>query len=366
MGNLVYGISPICAGLNNQRIAILGLICLAYAEGAKVEIPERLIDYTPRKNSKDSFSHPTIDIDHVFNLDKIIMHLHSRGLLTDKVSTDIIDAEYCFRVGSAVLPAVYSTSEGSDLVSDSLLALCANEYLCDAAIEAIESMGNSQFISLQLRIERDWQDYLRKRPERSDKGETTVDPLKIFKKISNSPDISHIKKILAFCDEDDLLQGKEELRATASEIGFELSFMSDIRSPSMEKLTTLQRSVLDFEICTSVDLYVGLSRSSFSNLACIIKSIKNYGPHPKHYIYNSKDECVLRRKDRGLQTDPSRATADYKINESFGEQNFGQFFTKTIRRQLSDDLVKMRRSKNDTIKSQQEEIASLRKKTAHS
>ncbi|WP_435171402.1 hypothetical protein [Falsirhodobacter sp. 1013] len=349
MAKDIYGITPIVSGLNNQRIALLGLIGIAHLEGAKVSLPKTLVDYTPLPQDQTPKEHPTLPFDAVFDEAHLRQGLQAYDIFSDEAATEILPHDDCFRIGSEYLSALAGSHGDAQIVADFLKFCRAAPELRDVAKKALALAGDQPPLMLQLRIERDWRDYLLRRPHRSDDGETTVDPRRIFGKIGNTPALADHRLVLACCDEGDLLQTRDELKKDAADFELNLVFKSEIEEQLELPTSRLQRSAIDFEMCLMSDRYVGLTRSSFSNMVCLLKSLQMSPDIPEHYIYNSKSREVVRRWDMGLRTGPAEAAEQVPVGKPATGKTWAQHEMKRQRLKAASDLVALRRAKNGQI-----------------
>lgn len=161
----------------------------------------------------------------------------------------------------------------------------------------------------QFRIEADWERHCNGnlKAHISSPEDNYLSAEKIVEKICNVfPDT---RKIFAICDEPALLVPKEEIRQDVwSKHGVKLLFKSDFLNHfDINQLKPMHLSLIDFEIAVSAKTFVGLSRSTFSNMV----SLQNYACKKKvvenHYIYNAVGESILKRTDNGCFSNPNRA-----------------------------------------------------------
>lgn len=300
MAEHVYGITPIKAGLNNQRIALVGLIGTAWLEGAKVRLPDETFDYAPERGSKGRRSLP---FESVFDAAQLREALADYAILTADAPTEVLDYDFCFRQGSRFLPYIFGGPTDAAILRDAMRSCQAAPALRALSRQALDLFGDRPPLPLQLRIERDWQNYLTAKPSRADNGDTTTDPRRIFAKIA-AAGLGTDQPILACCDEDDLLHDRAELKRDARDFGLDLVFKSEIEQKLAIPSSRVQRTAIDFGICLEAERYVGLSRSSFSNMLCLVKSLDTYPVHPAHFIYNAPGDVVVLRQDYGLGADP--------------------------------------------------------------
>lgn len=82
--------------------------------------------------------------------------------------------------------------------------------------------------SLQLRIERDWQEYLMKTFGGTNlivgNQEISVDIERVFEKCGKTDDLQGRDSVWRCCDEEDLLVSRDMLKAQAALMGYKLYF----------------------------------------------------------------------------------------------------------------------------------------------
>jgi hypothetical protein len=161
---------------------------------------------------------------------------------------------------------------------------------------------------VQFRIERDWvkhcQNVLANDSEPNE--DYLLSPVEIINKLKNTREVpSDIAFVI--CDEAMLLVGKEEIRdEVRSRCGVTLVWLSDILTPSeLSSFSTLEQSVINFEIAVRAPYFVGLSRSSAANLVLMEAFARNRRSITTHYIYNLPGDVLGRRMDNGAEIKPS-------------------------------------------------------------
>lgn len=139
--------------------------------------------------------------------------------------------------------------------------------LYDHARKVVATLGG--VMAAQLRIERDWVEYLR----RTGRPETTAEPEYVIGRIAEACAVTGTYRVWACCDEADLLHEPHELKRIAEAVGVELLFKSDLRDDTAYPDSRLVRSALDFTVALLANGYVGLSQSTFSRWVWLYASL---------------------------------------------------------------------------------------------
>ncbi len=163
---------------------------------------------------------------------------------------------------------------------------------------------------LQLRIEADWQRFCATTPPTDDLSEPVLlsGPEIVAKAKARLPDL---RAAYVACDDAALTVNKESLRAACkAESDVALWFKTDfIRRFEWDRLSTLDRATIDFELAVEAPAFVGNSRSTFANMVSAERFCRTGTPPDAHYIYNTHDPAAVLRHDRGLHAEPALATA---------------------------------------------------------
>lgn len=201
--------------------------------------------------------------------------------------------ENLFREGGQALERL------DDLARNVVLHLVASAEIQKIADQIVEWLRPMNPFALQLRIERDWQEYLMKKFGGINlvvgNQEITVDVDRIFEKCVKTEDLRGRTSVWCCCDEEDLLVSKDMLRAQAASIGYKLYFKTDLPSSIRLPLERTKKSILDFSVCMGLDVYVGLTRSTFSNQLSLMNQYEKCAKGAKHYIYNNVGDALLER-----------------------------------------------------------------------
>lgn len=165
---------------------------------------------------------------------------------------------------------------------------------------------------VQLRIEQDWLHYSRYHLSvvvGNDEDYCLTAPEIIKKVVDTLPEIG--KTFYVSCDERYVPQPKSEIKeAVLARTGAEIVFKTDVISAeAFDRMRQVDASLVDFEIGKIANVFVGLSRSTFANMVCFERYACLYRASQNDYIYNKTGALLGRRTDLGTQPDPQAATA---------------------------------------------------------
>jgi hypothetical protein len=141
-------------------------------------------------------------------------------------------------------------------------------------------------VAVQFRVELDWQKHCAENlPKMAGPEEQRFVPFQgIMEKVKNA--LPGTKRIFAICDEAALPVKPAYLRDFCF-VNYQiyLVFKSDFLSRAqMAALKPVNLSLLDFEMAMAAEVFVGTSRSTFSNLAALQKHFANPNAPARHLI----------------------------------------------------------------------------------
>jgi len=222
-----------------------------------------------------------------------------------------------FHYGNNDIPRAALLSElGPDsFACDFFRALVPAPRLSDLAAHlAATTFGQRSIrLALQLRVERDWEYHaaVRLPPTVTDSAEQNgLSFREIIAKVATTLP-AEAASIYVICDEAALPVSKHDIRlAIQREFGIDLVWKSDLLDVAeLDGLSLLDRSILDFEMAVAADVFVGLSRSTFSNMAALEKYARTRAPVDRHYLYNLSGPDLCLRRDNGAFQIPALAVA---------------------------------------------------------
>jgi hypothetical protein len=292
-------------GLNNQKMALIGLLLSGIKDRQTINLP-----YIYNKDLQTEQEY-LVRFENVFELNRIrdFARLHGVTVLSacpsgERGGWDWFNAFHEFFVGAADRRTLEISLGAMSSLRPCIVSHPAFRGLRDFVFG---SLGIN--IVVQLRIESDWRDHFEHslRPTIGASEDNGIGFAEILSKVRNTfPDL---RMIYATSDENAMLSSKNEIRTFCrSRFGLELLWKSDLLDPAVaSSLTPLDLSLIDFEMAKYSPRFVGLTTSTFSNLLCVEKFASAGKPVTGQYIYNHPGEVVVERRDNGFVTSAQRA-----------------------------------------------------------
>lgn len=298
-------------GLNNQKLALLGLMIEASRSGSAVYLPQIY-----SKDQRDSRSG-------LFEFSDIFWEDMFRGfaarwnvVISDSpesiVYTDRI--ERCgwnyFNSGAWNIGHLRLTGlNAKDITADfcrSLRPRVANSALFQNIADQIFNKNSINTV-VQTRYEEDWRIHSQYNldPVLGGGEDYCISPSSIIMKVKNSLSDTG-GRVYVSCDERYMPAHKEHMRqeilkATGIETLWKSDFLDEV---TFNEMTPLDASLIDFEIARLSDRFVGLSRSTFANLVSFERFAVAYRNRNVDYIYNLPGPTLGKRVDAGTSDDP--------------------------------------------------------------
>lgn len=291
------------AGLNNLKMVLVGVKEIARINGGDYGLPKKVFDFTP---TVDSIGDGYLPIEEVFDRSSIASRF-SDGEGSECERIGLSNQECLEAAGVRISLRRNAPKNATDEVALDYSSFKPCAELAEQARDIVRQLpGDGQVCALQLRIERDWQEYAARKGwvDGQEIGgvEVVLNHRRIFDKIMVTPDLP--RTIYICSDEDDLPISHREIEKDARDRGLELVFKSFFR---VDTESRLKKSVIDFAVCEQISFYVGTARSTFSNILCMVKAAE-IGCDPFHYVFDACSNEVLRRTDFGSAVNASAAT----------------------------------------------------------
>lgn len=295
------------AGMTNQKLAVLGLLIEAKSMAVPIVLPA-LSEFNGTQSPQISRDFST-----VFDLPYFIEALKTVGIevTNDNKYCTFLDPSRCFSLGSARFSQEQSLGE---MVDDSLFCRLLSSFRpVDAIRTKVRNVTEflqirSTSVGCQLRIERDWTRYIEKtlKPRLGFTEDYDLSYIGIIRKLHRFYGNS-IESIYITCNEQDIDTKKSEINSNALEkFGYKLLWKSDaIPHEGRNIVSSLDNSLIDFEVCCSLAHYSGTSRSTFFNIAaatCYARGLER-----NFFLYNTLDNSIVIRRDNGACSNAMQA-----------------------------------------------------------
>jgi hypothetical protein len=314
---LPIGYPQLRLGLNNQKMALLGLVNTAFQSKRPMTLPY-FVNFDPQGHN-----HIDVAFSDIFSMSDFKKFAAGFGIeILDGEPLETTDGWASFQAGAHVIGqnAIHGAGGLDGLTYQFFRHLKPRV----THTPLFEKLSNSVFaaraieIVAQFRIERDWMEAANsireKEPFATD--DYAPDYLRIISKIvSSCPE--PIRKLYVVCDESNLPVSKAEMQITSLDrYGVELVFKTDILSPDeLRHVSSLELSIIDFEMAVSAPIFVGFTRSTFSNLVSFETLCRRRSPSLTHYIYNVPGDRIASRCDSGAHVAVSAATDPIHLRE---------------------------------------------------
>ena len=288
-------------GLNNQKLALLGLFLRACSSGQPLALPS-FYNLDHAGGARDVVPFGT-----VYDRDRFVSMLETFGV--EVVAADPAPGSRgweFFGLGAehiALEVAAHRIGPDSPtcVFFRSLVPVLRNDPRT-APLRYWLRAREPESTVVQMRIETDWQLFsaITLKPTVGSTEDYLPHFGEIIAKVVNTFGFD-LGEVYVVCDEASLPVPREEIRRVSREVfGVSLRWKSDLLLPHfLEGLSVIERSILDFDMALSADRFVGLTRSTFSNLATFERYCMTGAPVRRHYIYNIPGPKVLERHDNG-------------------------------------------------------------------
>lgn len=293
-------------GLNNQKLALLGLFVKAVETKAPIILPDLYnLDHTDESQCK------TFKFQELYDIESLRLFA-SRHEVTILDQVDQETPEYdvggweFFGVGAKHIAAATISREmhPDDISCDFFRSLKPFILLQPEIIEMYRMLQETKtaLLVIQMRIEKDWEKFsqITLKPTVGDAEDYLPSFSDIMSKVVTTLD-RRFQKAYVVCDESSLPVSLDEIRDVCSTVFCtDLAWKSDFLDAAMfERMSVLERSILDFDVALQAEAFVGLTRSSFSNMVTFERYSKLRGDVRDHFIYNVPGPHLVERTDNG-------------------------------------------------------------------
>jgi hypothetical protein len=291
-------------GLNNQKMALVGLMLSGINTGGAINLP-----YIYNRDQRTDEEYVT-RIEEIFEIDRILDFAGRNGMtvMTEQPSGERGGWDYFGKFPEFLLNA---PDRGSlETMLDAVASLRPHIVSSADFIRIEDFVRRSLGIdtAVQLRIEADWREHSAKVLERFGGAESYYfDFLKIMSKVGKT--FPELRRVYVTADEKSMPVSKHEIRtACLGQFGIDLLWKSDLLPAALvEDLTPLDLSLIDYEIARRCPRFVGLTRSTFSNMLGVEGFAATRKPVSGHFIYDGPGDNLIERRDNGFSSSPHGA-----------------------------------------------------------
>jgi hypothetical protein len=299
-------------GLNNQKFALFGIFIKAHALKRPLVLPS-FCNFDAAEGN-----HQIVPLDKVYSLPSLMRFADAFGLeILDQPPVQSENGWNCFIAGTDRLGREAIKGEGA--LDEFTCQFFRNLVPVITSTAIFRKLFDTVFVEygvtlvVQLRIENDWAEQAERIKSKPADFQDDFAPTfqEIISKVKNSVRADNLTKaVYVVCDEDNLPVSKEEIKAEIlKSYGISLVWKSDILGDDeISSLSILDRSIIDFEMSVHAPVFVGFSRSTFSNLVNFEAFCRRGKLPPHHYIYNLPGRLLGRRCDYGTKIDPAEVT----------------------------------------------------------
>jgi hypothetical protein len=284
-------------GLNNQKMALVGLMLSGIRDKQPINLPY-IYNRDQRTDQED-----VVRIEEVFDVERILAfaRLHDLTVLTRCPSGARGGWDYLGRFHDFIAQAV--DRHALETVLDAIVSLRPRIVSHPAFLQMRDFVRGSLAIGtvVQLRIEADWREHsINLHRVIGDAEDNGLGFLQILAKVRKT--FPELRLVYATSDEQSMPAPKDEIRTVCRDrFGIELLWKSDLLPVELVAgLTALDLSMIDYEIAKASPRFVGLTSSTFSNMVCLEKFAATRRPVKGHYIYNCLGDVVRERADNGF------------------------------------------------------------------
>ncbi|HET6608709.1 MAG TPA: hypothetical protein VFG62_18685 [Rhodopila sp.] len=305
-------------GLNNQKLTLFGLFKAAKDQQRPVRLPDFFLHdqaavvadreahqrgLNPRREDR------RIAFNQIYHPEPLRSFAAAEGIELIEGAADGDPGGWTyFRAGNEALaePGPLGTPFTRGFFAALVARIRDTPAYSDIAVElARRGIG----MVLQCRIEQDWLAHTGAAgptpPQSADQVPGLMD---ILAKVQNTLSGDARPGIYLVNDESGLPVSKETIRkAIADRFGFSVYWKSDFVPGILARHKSFLLSMLDFELAVAAQVFVGMTMSTFSNMAAYERFVRTRRPVQDHYIYNAPGTYLERRTDNGIFPGPVQA-----------------------------------------------------------
>ncbi len=307
-------------GLNNQKMAIAGLLLSSVEHCSRVNLP-----YIYLKDQRTDEEY-LARFEDVFDLDTMHTFGERNGIdiHAECPSGDRGGWDHFARFGQALYEGPDRNTVRTALDAMISLKPRINNHPTFRQLKQFVFASLGIQTTIQLRIEHDWKAHAENlRSVMGDSEDYAIGFVEILSKVKRS--LPDLKLAYVTSDENSMPNSRDEIRAfSRSQFGIDLLWKTDLLSQShYEVLNPLDLSLVDYEIARYCRQFVGLTNSTFSNMLCLEKFAATGKDVTGHFIYNALGDGLVERRDNGFTAAAHLAVLPSRIAGLLAEHDLG-------------------------------------------
>lgn len=308
------------AGLNNQKICLLGLLAMGKQRNQPVYLPDFYLQDQQSyvsdvrdgaKGGVPQRDERRVRLGEVYRLEALLAFAREQGIsVLDGPPIGVHGGWNFFQAGGEAVGKAGPFGNAFTRGFFASLISCMRETSAFADIKGTLSERGIDVV-LQCRIEQDWAMHTKiHRDEPLQSADEVPGLMDILAKMERTLPSEARRGLYLVNDEAGLPVPKDVIRkAVADRFGFPVYWKSDLLPDVLTAYPSLLLSMLDFEIAVSSGIFVGTTVSSFSNLVTFERFVRTGQPVRDHFIYNAPSLLLERRTDNGTSVHPVQAVS---------------------------------------------------------
>lgn len=298
-------------GLNNQKMIFLALLIKAIEKNAPIALPYfiNFISNKSKKNLRDKFYFSYTykffhrDISPFTVFDKKSMHvffekydIKINNYITAQFTGEKLNPDKLFFQGESIVNEFIKNKNYKHryVVIDFFKYLTPSEYM-ERKIAYFIDHAQPYDAVCQLRIESDWpldiEDSWEEKP--NSVNSTPLDRCNnIFNKIKNTLPV--LKTLYITYDKSALTCSFKDIENLAKDgFGFTLKEKHSDFNNKFNPRNSLEASIIDFEIATRSDIFIGTDMSTFTSISAVTKFCREGIVPKERYLYNHPGKSLI-------------------------------------------------------------------------
>lgn len=300
-------------GLNNQRIALYGLLAYCMENNKYVSIPNYCIDHIPKPFLKSkSFPEILRYCNQLFyyylrsklfkpriSLAKVFSFNSDNSLHCHATPSQILPFKQALYIGFDKLASIAHSEDYKRLFRSISFAPNISSIVTDVLCFS-NSFANGAYNCISLRLEKDWLRYINSKSFVGDPSEICLfTKSNILNQMVELFQATGVNSFYCCFDHNDLPFPFEQFRIEANSRGIFAFSKRDLEFTRTLPTSSLASASIDYIIALHSVAYLGSTRSTFSNLIALDSYLSGNNQHRDYAMNLALNQPIL-RTDHGL------------------------------------------------------------------